>query len=318
MKISIIVPVYNTEKYIDRCLASVLNQTYKDLEIILVDDGSKDNCPKICDEYARKDSRIKVIHKQNGGLSSSRNAGISIANGEYIGFVDSDDYIDCNMYEILFAQATKNNADVVMATYQEVYSDTPNKNKIEESIKVFHNEEVEQAYLDQKVDSVCVGLYKTSIIKNIKFIEGRSSEDVPFNFEVFKIAKTFVRLSNELYFYFYNEKSLSNGKLTKNKLDYVYFRKEIYSYYLDKGNIKFQKLSSALVCRAAMGLMIRMALFGIDESLNEKEFKKYFKSLYKKHKKNFYHEKNTPFKRKLAAFVIFNFYPFVRLLRHKS
>lgn len=101
--ISIIVPVYNVEKYLERCIESIVNQTYKDIEIILVDDGSPDNCSVICDRYAEKDNRIKVIHKQNGGLINARKSGLEIAQGDYIGFVDSDDWIEPEMYEY-FAQ----------------------------------------------------------------------------------------------------------------------------------------------------------------------------------------------------------------------
>ena len=97
--ISIVLPIYNVEKYIEKCMDSVLNQTYKNIEVILVDDGSPDRCPKICEEYAKKDNRIKVVHKENGGLSDARNAGIKVANGEYITFIDSDDYIDQDYVE---------------------------------------------------------------------------------------------------------------------------------------------------------------------------------------------------------------------------
>lgn len=100
--ISVIVPVYKVEPYLDRCVRSIVEQTYTDLEIILVDDGSPDNCPAICDAWAERDSRVKVIHKQNGGLSDARNAGMDIATGEYIGFVDSDDWIAPEMYQILY------------------------------------------------------------------------------------------------------------------------------------------------------------------------------------------------------------------------
>lgn len=98
--ISVIIPVYNVEQYLDRCVQSVLNQTYRNLEILLVDDGSPDRCPQMCDEYARQDSRVKVIHKENGGLSSARNAGLEIVTGNYIGFVDSDDYIASDMLRL--------------------------------------------------------------------------------------------------------------------------------------------------------------------------------------------------------------------------
>lgn len=113
-KISVIVPVYKTEKYLFRCVDSLRNQTLKDIEIILVDDGSPDNCPEICDEYTRQDSRIRVIHKENGGVSTARNAGLDAAQGDYITFVDSDDYVDTEMYEQMLTVAVEHNCDVVM------------------------------------------------------------------------------------------------------------------------------------------------------------------------------------------------------------
>ena len=114
--ISIIVPVYNVEKYIHECVDSIINQTYKNIEIILVDDGSPDNCGKICDEYAKKDNRIKVIHKPNGGLSDARNHGIDVANGEWLMFIDSDDWIEPNMAEKLLHSALNNKADLAISS----------------------------------------------------------------------------------------------------------------------------------------------------------------------------------------------------------
>lgn len=111
-KISVIVPVYKTEGLLDRCVESIVGQTYKNLEIILVDDGSPDNCPAMCDEWAEKDSRIRVIHKENGGLCSARNAGMDIATGDYLGFVDSDDCIEPDMYQLLVENAVSTQADI--------------------------------------------------------------------------------------------------------------------------------------------------------------------------------------------------------------
>ena len=111
-KISVIVPVYNVEKYLRKCIESILNQTFREFELILVDDGSTDSSGKICDEYALKDSRIKVIHKENGGASSARNAGLDVAKGEYIGFVDSDDWIEMDMYGELYRLIKENNTDI--------------------------------------------------------------------------------------------------------------------------------------------------------------------------------------------------------------
>lgn len=116
-KVSVIVPVYNVENYIRKCLDSIISQTLKDIEIILVDDGSEDNSGKICDEYAEKDSRIIVIHQKNNGLSNARNTGLNIASGEYIGFVDSDDYIKSEMYSEMYQTAEKTDADMVLCNY---------------------------------------------------------------------------------------------------------------------------------------------------------------------------------------------------------
>ena len=111
--ISVIVPVYKAEKYLNQCIESIVSQTYQNLQIILVDDGSPDNCPAICDDWAKKDRRIVVIHKENGGQSSARNVGLDIARGEYVGFVDADDFIDHDMYEILLHSLVSTNVDIV-------------------------------------------------------------------------------------------------------------------------------------------------------------------------------------------------------------
>ena len=118
--VSIIVPVYKVEKYLSRCIESIINQTYKNIEIILVDDGSPDDCPNICDEYAKADQRIIVVHKENEGLSSARNCGLNLATGDFIMFVDSDDTIDERMCEILISQVAQNKCDIVMSDFEKV------------------------------------------------------------------------------------------------------------------------------------------------------------------------------------------------------
>ncbi len=129
VKVSVVVPVYKVEKYLKRCVDSILNQTLKEIEIILVDDGSPDKCGEICDSFAEIDNRIKVVHKSNGGLSSARNAGINVASGEYIGFVDSDDDIDINMYEKMYSAALKHKVDFVMCDYQRILENNNSFNK---------------------------------------------------------------------------------------------------------------------------------------------------------------------------------------------
>ena len=116
-KVSIIVPVYNVEKYLDRCMESLLNQTLKDIEIILVDDGSPDNCPQMCDDYAKKDSRVKVVHKANAGLGYARNSGLDVATGEYVAFVDSDDYVELDMYEQMYEASLNYQVQMVLCGF---------------------------------------------------------------------------------------------------------------------------------------------------------------------------------------------------------
>ena len=174
-KVSIVVPVYKVEKYLDRCVQSLRNQTLQDIEIILVDDGSPDRCPEMCDEYARQDSRIHVIHKKNGGLSSARNAGIANAVGEYIGFVDSDDDVDETMYEQLLGVAEKTNVDYVMGDYIRFHADgscylvTKNIEGGLYSKDRIRKEIYPQLIMTEAVDygpclSVCLALYRKNFL----------------------------------------------------------------------------------------------------------------------------------------------------------
>ncbi|MBR4998296.1 MAG: glycosyltransferase, partial [Clostridia bacterium] len=144
-KVSIIIPIYKVEEFLDNCVESVINQTYKNLEIILVDDGSPDNCPKKCDEWAKKDNRIKVIHKENGGVSSARNMALDIMSGDYVCFVDADDALNPQYVEILLKTSKQNDADVAICSWQKTKDlNFVNKPKTYQNyqIKTFHNEDV--------------------------------------------------------------------------------------------------------------------------------------------------------------------------------
>lgn len=185
--ISIIIPIYKVEQYLDECVTSIINQTYKDLEIILVDDGSPDSCPQMCDEWAKKDARIKVVHKKNGGLSSARNAGLKVATGEYIGFVDSDDYVDETMYEDLMRVMNLNEKTMVVSSPIIRNTDgvfTPYKvgtydYKDEDTISFA---EYMKLFLGMNMDAtVWNKLYKREFIQTM-FREGRNNEDYLFMF----------------------------------------------------------------------------------------------------------------------------------------
>jgi len=300
--ISVIVPVYKVEKFLVRCVESILAQTYKNLEIILVDDGSPDGSPELCDELSRKYANIQVIHKENGGLSSARNVGIENSHGKYISFIDSDDYIDSNMlmrlYQLIFAHG----ADVAMCQYLEVNDNTVLPQIKETEERVYVGKEVEEAFLALKVDGACVCLYSREAIGDIRFPLGKTSEDIPFNFRVFRRINRFVFVPERRYYYYYNINSISNGCLNKNMFNYLFFREEIYSFYKDKGDDRLLEMSEVLYARAAMGLITRMAVFGISKELNEAEEYKHLRNVLMTHRKCFFSSSMIPLSRKLMGF----------------
>lgn len=223
--ISVIIPVYNVEKYIYTCLNSIINQTYKNLEIILVDDGSPDNCPQILEDYAKKDSRIKVIHKKNGGLSSARNAGMKIATGKYIAFVDSDDSLNLNMYKRLHELAIKYDADMTMCQLLRVTMDSENnivypKTNNEEKEEVMSVTEALKAIMvnDNIGSYIVTKLVKRSLFDNIEFPDGKVYEDVATVYKILDRAKRVVFTSEEMYYYLYGREGSITGTFTEKKI----------------------------------------------------------------------------------------------------
>ena len=194
-KISVIIPVYNVEKYLRKCIDSVINQTYHNLEIILIDDGSLDNCGSICDEYCVIDERIRVIHKSNGGLSDARNAGLDIACGEYIGFVDSDDWIDPEMFEQLHKDLKSTGKDISVCGYLREYEQ--NKlvrvvgNDTHENILLMTPQEAMNELLEDDIirNHMWNKLYRAKIFENVRFPLGRNFEDVLIQYKLFEKAK---------------------------------------------------------------------------------------------------------------------------------
>ncbi len=203
--ISVIVPVYNTGKYLSKCIDSILEQTYTDLEIILVDDGSPDNAGQICDEYAGKDSRIIVIHKANGGVSSARNAALDIAKGDYIGFVDSDDYIAKTMYETLYTNIVRHNADIAVCSYYKVYDENSLVPDIAQQCEYIFNaqESVQKMLLGHPYQGqMCTRLFKKEILNNTKNDETvRTWEDMLFIYQLVDNIHTVHFTSEPLYYY---------------------------------------------------------------------------------------------------------------------
>ena len=209
--ISVIIPVYKVEEYLDKCVSSVIEQTYKNLEIILVDDGSPDNCPKMCDDWAKKDNRIKVIHKKNGGVSSARNIGIKESKGEWITFIDSDDWIDENFIKKLYQVSLNNKSDVVISSYYRVTNDKYEKINTSVNILNFNNYEyLIKALNPQTGYGFChMRIIKKEKINNFYFDEElKVTEDALFNIKLAKNIKNVSFLGEPLYYYRINNQSV--------------------------------------------------------------------------------------------------------------
>lgn len=241
-EISIIVPVYQVEKYIRQCVDSILAQTFTDFELILVDDGSTDNSGKICDEYAQKDKRITTLHKENGGLSDARNYGLDQADGKYFMFVDSDDYIAPDMAECLHKAIIKENADIVACNFccvsenGETDFSTENKAEILSGSEIFYNRKNERNYGFWTV--AWNKLYKSETFKNIKFRFGKYHEDEFWANDIYRFNIKVVAISESLYYYRQrNDSIMGNSDIAKcfdiieafQERTAVYLKKEKYS-----------------------------------------------------------------------------------------
>lgn len=234
--ISVIVPVYNVEKYINRCIDSVLKQTYKNIEIILVDDGSTDDSGKICDEYAKKDKRIVVIHKENGGLSDARNAGIDIATGLYISFIDSDDYVENNYIEILYNSIIKNKTDMAIGSHKVIYDTGTVLEKATGEESVLEPKEVLKRILyDDGIDLTANSkLYKKELFDNIRFPVARLFEDAATTYKLIDVANTISIVSISIYNYIIRNNSITNQKFSSKKMDLIKSTEEMCDYVKNK------------------------------------------------------------------------------------
>ena len=223
--ISVIVPVYKVEKYLNRCVESIVNQTYKNLEIILVDDGSPDNCPQMCDKWAEKDSRIKVIHQENAGLAEARNSGISVATGKFFMFIDSDDFAESDMIELLLNLSMDYNADVSSCGF---YFDYENDNKAE---ACDFSDEIRIADINERIIDLLTGgfsgtvwnkLYRADAVKSILFDKADGcSEDIMYNYRVYKQNITAVFCGAPKYHYLIRSSSITNREFTYGAFDII-------------------------------------------------------------------------------------------------
>lgn len=319
--ISIIVPVYNVEKYLNKCIDSILNQTYRNIEVILVDDGSPDNCGKICDEYAMKDKRVKVIHIENKGVSNARNVGVENSTGQYIGFVDADDILFKKMYEKLLNEAVKEDADIVQCNYCYLFEDGTTKPMIRKiKTKKVEKEQKITAFFDGDIyPLVATKLFKSSLLNDIRFdINLKIGEDRLFMHECCLKALKIALLEDVYYYYFQRQTSVMHVFSMRQFDDDTYVSQLFLNQY--KNN--------EYICAPLEYRIIFQSLNLICELLNEqKELHRFFDVREKlvQYKKTALLSKKIPIKMKayiLGLWIMPNtfmkVYPKLKILKDKN
>lgn len=222
-EISVIVPVYKAEQYLERCVKSILEQTYQNFELILVDDGSPDNSPSLCDKWAEKDSRVQVLHKENGGASSARNAGLKKASGNWIAFADSDDWLDRTALKTLYDLANQYNVPMAIGGMRVVQEYTDAQTVAKQETVVLSRADLMSRFFrlngEPDTHSVCATLIRRDILEAYHFIEGKMNEDVEACYYLARKCEAAAYTSMPLYYYFKNVEGVTNSGFSKKKLD---------------------------------------------------------------------------------------------------
>lgn len=262
--ISIIVPVYNVEQYLHRCIDSIISQSYANWELILIDDGSPDRCPQICDYYAEKDKRIKVIHKINGGLSEARNYGLDIATGDYITFVDSDDFIHQNMLNDMVQLAIANNADIVQCQFIRGNDNFFPSISRKEKIKLFDNHSIFSSSFQKVI--LCAKLYKKDLWKEIRMPIGIIHEDDATTWKLYYLSKNIVVTNIPYYYYYYNPNSIMNSRKKAN-LIFINIYEERIVFFQKQKEEALTTLSKWRFCLPLMCIFVKGKVTKSEEDL---------------------------------------------------
>jgi glycosyltransferase involved in cell wall biosynthesis len=264
-KISIIVPVYKVERYIHKCIDSILNQTFKEFELLLINDGSPDRCGEICEEYASLDSRVKVIHKKNGGLSDARNKGLDHATGDYIGFVDSDDWIEKDMFELLYNMCIENNCEIGVCTSTIHY---PHKQVIngKHPLTILDRKNAMRTMLEGKLfdEVVWTKLFKRSLLENIRFTVGTIYEDTDFTYKVIHKSKKICCIGAPKYNYIKRENSSMDLAIKNINIDSVLIYDEMYKFI----NEHYKELNSLVALKLANSAFVVLNLISFSSNFN--------------------------------------------------
>ena len=299
--VSIVIPIYNVEKYLKKCINAVINQTYSNIEIILVDDGSPDSCGYICDDFAAKDSRIKVIHKENGGLSDARNAGINIAKGQYITFIDSDDFVSNDYVEYLLNVLKENNTKISTCGHYICFD----KKKIEktslESKKISRENAMIDILYDNEIDICSWGkLYDISLFKKTRFPKGKIFEDTATTYKLFDMCDYIAIGKESKYYYIMRNDSITTKKFNINKMDLIEMTEEMCAF-LKKKYPSMIKACNRRLMWSYMSTYTKIVYTNKNEFIEEKKvIKKYIKD----NRKNVLRDVNIS-KRDKISLIIF-------------
>ena len=303
--ISVIVPIYKVEQYLDRCVESLIHQTYQNLEIILVDDGSPDQCPAMCDAWAKKDSRIKVIHKKNGGLSDARNAGMEIASGQYMGFVDSDDWVEPDMYRFLYQHMQDTTSDIVSGGVRYVWENGfPSRTMTYSGEPLtFTRQEAMASLINETALVVPVWnkLYSREVIGYIRFPVGKINEDEFWSWQIIARANRISSVPDVFYNYLQRGGSIMSQQLLKQPLHAIEAKCQRHEYIVHH----IPELTD-LSCMNLMYICLYRAQV-LRRTQPKSEIQKYLcqlKKVVKQHRPNRDYVKNLSVKQKIRFFMI--------------
>lgn len=298
--VSIVIPIYNVENFLNSCVESVINQTYRNIEILLVDDGSTDSSGELADWYKDKDNRIRVFHKINGGLSDARNYGIDRARGKYITFIDSDDYVEADFIEILLSNLIKHNADISGCVYRRTASRTVTRTDEVPTIMCWDTRMALKKMLrqeDEFTTSACALLYKMNCFDGIRYPVGAYFEDLGTTYRVLSNAKKIVRTSACLYHYYRREGSISNESFSLKYMDQFRFAQEICNYI----NIHYPDLEKDAISRlVGVSFNIYMTITKEQMEVYSGEKNILLKTI-KKHRFSMVFDRLTPIKVRIAC-----------------
>ena len=290
-QVSVIVPVYKVEKYLHRCVDSILNQTFTDFELILVDDGSPDNCGAICDEYAAKDSRIVVIHQENRGQAAARNRALDVARGEWIAFVDSDDWVHPRFLEILLGNALKNQAKISICGHVKVFGDSPfGALPADEQTRCWNGEEyVRKCFLGEvphKAWLLWDKLFHRDCFAICRLPEGRIYEDNATVYKLLYEADCIVECDEVLYFYYQNEGSTVNQAFRHKHLDKLLVPEEMICYFSEKKDDRMVDEANRMYLSVLVALHWNVKQH-LDDPKVEKELKGKLRNQYHRERKKY-------------------------------